>query len=161
MPGYVYSGLLTPLWWLAGTLLVGFVAGLITQRNLGIAQAFLVGFLGSLLGGLLIWFLRPYLHLAPGDSRTGYLLVSLAAGLLGAVLVLLVTGLGAGTPVYRDPPRTQTYLPRYERDPLYSAGQIDVAAAPQAASRSSALLLLGALLLVVGLALGALAVIQA
>ena len=59
-----------PLIWLAGVVCVGWLAALLLGRSLNLVYAFFTGFVGSVLGGLLLYFMSPYLGYLSWDGGT-------------------------------------------------------------------------------------------
>jgi hypothetical protein len=158
MPGYGIWGVFGPLFWLVGIVFVGWLAGLLMGRNLSLVYAFFVGFVGSVLGGLLLYFVRPYLGYVPWSDGAGFYLASLGAGVLGAMLVLHVSGSGEGVEAPIESERkgalpSGSFFERAER----SRSSVPTEAQVQ----TGTLILLGGVLLVAGLVLAALAVILA
>lgn len=158
MPGYGIWGVFGPLFWLAGIGFVGWLAALLMGRNLSLVYAFFVGFVGSVLGGLLLYFVRPYLGYVPWSEGAGFYLTSLGAGVLGAMLVLHVSGWGKDIealiePQHKDPLPSGSYFERAERSRSSVPTEAEV--------QPGTLILLGGVLLVAGLVLAALALILA
>jgi uncharacterized membrane protein YeaQ/YmgE (transglycosylase-associated protein family) len=135
---------------------VGWLASLLMGRNLSLVYAFFVGFVGSVLGGLLLYFVRPYLGYVPWSEGAGFYLASLGAGVLGAMLVLHVSGWGKDLEALIEPQHTDalpsgSFFERAERSRSSVPTEAELQTGP--------LILLGGVLLVAGLVLAALAIV--
>jgi uncharacterized membrane protein YeaQ/YmgE (transglycosylase-associated protein family) len=77
--------------WVIFGAVVGWIASLLVGRNskMGCGANVVVGILGSIIGGFVVRFLSPF----PRAAVVGrFNLYSIAVGVLGAVVLLVVTG---------------------------------------------------------------------